>query len=111
VRLFSSVIKTLGARVEREHMEHLRAARQLEDQTAQFSQNNDVLNGYAGGLMAAGGEVDFETLVGGGKAKTNGQQTSVGLDDPWSGEGWADSWAMDSAVSWISEGNRFTARN
>lgn len=74
-----SVIKSLGARVEREHIEHLRAVRQAEAQTASLGMQN---TGWELGHEAA--EVDFETLVGRSSTSTprveNGAASSM-MDD------------------------------
>jgi SCY1-like protein 2 len=76
----NSVIKSLGARVEREHIEHLRAVRKAEAQTASLGMQN---TGWELGHEST--EVDFETLVGRSSASTprgveNGASTSM-LDD------------------------------
>ncbi|KAJ9106817.1 hypothetical protein QFC19_002944 [Naganishia cerealis] len=55
---FMSVIKSLGARVEREHIDHLRSVRHAEAQTASLGMQN---SGWELGHEAT--EVDFETLV------------------------------------------------
>jgi SCY1-like protein 2 len=79
----SSVIKSLGARVEREHIEHLRAVRQAEAQTASLGMQN---TGWELGHEAT--EVDFETLVGRSSTSTprveNGAASSM-MDD-WSND-------------------------
>jgi hypothetical protein len=76
----------------------------LEDQTSRFSNGNG--DGFAAGLGGLAGdndgEVDFETLVGGGGKKngTTGKDMGAAMgsktEDPWDGDGWADSWANDA---------------
>ena len=65
---FMAVIRALGDRVAKEHGEHLKDVRRLEE-----SQNARVaemgLNGWDQAAMApSGGEVDFESLVKGGSS-------------------------------------------
>ncbi|WVO13150.1 hypothetical protein L204_100762 [Cryptococcus depauperatus] len=97
---FMTVIKTLGARVEQEHSQHLRDAHRIEQQTASLAiANNEALNGNL--TNVEGGEVDFESLVR-GTARTMpdfeitsvaaGQDniTAGGMPDPWEDEGWLD---------------------
>lgn len=75
-----SVIKSLGARVEREHIEHLRAVRKSEAQTASLAMQN---TGWE--LASESTEVDFETLV--GRSSTSTPQAGSGgpssLMDDW----------------------------
>lgn len=81
-QIVCSVIKSLGARVEREHIEHLRAVRKSEAQTASLGMQN---SGWELGQESA--EVDFETLV--GRSSTNtplplaGSAGSPSLMDDW----------------------------
>ncbi|BEI87034.1 hypothetical protein CcaverHIS002_0703800 [Cutaneotrichosporon cavernicola] len=77
---FMRVIQSLGARVEKEHSQHLREVRKMEEQTTSFA-----TNGAPGDFTAPSGEVDFETLVKGG-ATTSAPATI----DPWSMDGWDD---------------------
>jgi SCY1-like protein 2 len=89
---FMAVIRSLGDRVAKEHGEHLKDVRRLEE-----SQNARVdemgLNGWdaTGANGNGGGEVDFEALVKG----------SSGPKAP-SNDGWADGWdADDGLVSYV----------
>jgi SCY1-like protein 2 len=84
---FMRVIQTLGARVEKEHSQHLREVRKMEEQTTTFA-----TNGAPGDFTAPAGEVDFETLVkGGGGGGGGGATTSAPATiDPWSMDGWDD---------------------
>lgn len=83
-----SVIKSLGNRVEREHLEHLRAIRRADEQTSTFARASATASGFN---MNGGGEVDFEALVGskgttgGSNGAANGSRGVQGLslDDPW----------------------------
>jgi SCY1-like protein 2 len=86
---FMAVIRSLGDRVAKEHGEHLKDVRRLEE-----SQNARVaemgLNGWdqaaAGG--SGGGEVDFEALVKG----------SSGPKLP-ANDGWGEGWDADDGLS------------
>ncbi|KLT42100.1 kinase-like protein [Cutaneotrichosporon oleaginosum] len=84
---FMRVIQGLGSRVEKEHSQHLREVRKMEEQTTSFA-----TNGAPGDFAAPSGEVDFETLVkGGGSASNTGATTSAPATiDPWSMDGWDD---------------------
>jgi len=77
------VIKSLGNRVEREHLEHLRAIRRADEQTSTFAGASASATGSG---TNGGGEVDFEALVGsrsnGNSNGTRGVQ-GLSLDDPW----------------------------
>ncbi|KAL7423640.1 Protein kinase domain-containing protein ppk32 [Cryptotrichosporon argae] len=96
---FMAVIKALGARVEREHGQHLREVRKMEETTASpFGAKGGDGAGYAYD-SAAGGEVDFEALVKGGagagfgaapfeSASASASTSAVSLD-PWGDDGWA----------------------
>ncbi|WVW80312.1 hypothetical protein I302_102291 [Kwoniella bestiolae CBS 10118] len=91
---FMSVVKTLGARVEQEHSQHLRDVHRIEAQTASLAaQNAFSLNGSTPNLGggSGGGELDFETLVRGGSAAPSPNpvfSSTVGVSDPWDDEGW-----------------------
>ncbi|KAK8865734.1 hypothetical protein IAR55_000880 [Kwoniella newhampshirensis] len=85
---FMTVIKTLGARVEQEHSQHLRDVHRIEQQTASLSASNGFSTDGSRGLThLGGGEVDFETLVRGGSAVPS-PNPAVGLTEPWDDEGW-----------------------
>ncbi|KAJ9096785.1 hypothetical protein QFC21_005056 [Naganishia friedmannii] len=86
---FMSVIKFLGARVEREHIDHLRSIRHAEAQTASLGLHNSGWELGGGGHESS--EVDFETLVGrssgagtphGGGGGVPAGSPSI-LDDTW----------------------------
>lgn len=88
---FMAVIKTLGSRVEREHVEHLRAVRGAEAQTS-----------VSAPISANGGwnhldepEVDFATLV-----KSGGLGPSIASPAPASNGLGDDFWA--STADWTS---------
>ncbi|WOO80983.1 Protein kinase domain-containing protein ppk32 [Vanrija pseudolonga] len=89
---FMQVIKTLGARVEKEHSQHLREVRKMEEQTNAFS--NGTTDGTPfdfNSVVGASGEVDFEALVKGqGGASSSTAAASASLD-PWGDDGWGDS--------------------
>ncbi|WWC87998.1 uncharacterized protein L201_002900 [Kwoniella dendrophila CBS 6074] len=92
---FMSVVKTLGARVEQEHSQHLKDVHRIEAQTASLAaQNAFALNGHnnsLGGSSVNGGELDFETLVRGGSAAPSPNpavSNTIGVTDPWDDEGW-----------------------
>lgn len=84
----NSVIKSLGARVEREHIEHLRAVRKAEAQTASLGMQN---TGWELGHEST--EVDFETLV--GRSSTS---TPRGLENG-AGTSMMDEWGND--MDWL----------
>lgn len=87
---FMEVIRALGERVAREHGEHLRDVRRLEQSA--------VPTPSAVGWEAPvtnGGEVDFEALVKGGSA---GQAAASGAD------GWGDGWDADDGLVSTSHG-------
>ncbi|WWD18087.1 hypothetical protein CI109_102535 [Kwoniella shandongensis] len=85
---FMTVIKTLGARVEQEHSQHLRDVHRIEQQTASLSATNSLgINGNGGLTGSGGGEVDFETLVRGGSAAPS-PNPAVAVTDPWDDDGW-----------------------
>ncbi|WVQ85282.1 hypothetical protein IAT38_007447 [Cryptococcus sp. DSM 104549] len=99
---FMAVIKTLGARVEQEHSQHLRDVHRIEAQTASLAAaNNLALNG--GGMSTSGnGEVDFEALVRGGTAGGStvpSPNPAVGIADPWDDEGWLNGGSSDGGLS------------
>ena len=97
------MIKSLGSRVEREHIQHLQAVRRADEQTTSFAGSGAV--GF--NSIATSGEVDFEALVGSKNGHSgvpsiqngNGQDTrgvsGLSLDDPWDR---TDDW-LDSAPS------------
>lgn len=86
-----SVIQALGARVEREHSQHLREVRKMEEQTATMNvSNGDNPFDFSGQSQ----EVDFETLVKGG-APSASTQAAASTDDPWD----MDNWGNDDLVS------------
>lgn len=87
-----SVIQTLGARVEREHSQHLREVRKMEEQTATMNvSNGDNPFDFSGQSQ----EVDFETLVKGG-TPSGSTPAAASTADPWD----MDSWGNDDLVSW-----------
>lgn len=91
---FMSVIQTLGARVEREHSQHLREVRKMEEQTATMSvSNGDNPFDFSGQSQ----EVDFETLVKGGTPSAS-TQAAASTDDPWD----MDNWGNDDLVSFFA---------
>lgn len=100
------MIKTLGARVEQEHAQHLRDVRRIEQQTNTYSQShsNGANLGANGG---GGGEVDFESLVKGTASPAPASTGTAGLD-PWD-DGWADSGDLDSSL--VSPGSTLTRWN
>ncbi|KAI0361929.1 kinase-like protein [Trametes cingulata] len=78
---FMEVIKKLGDRVEREHDQYLRDSQRVEDRSA------TTLNGRSS-VPAAGGAVDFESLVANGtgsapKANTASENSTSWEDDVW----------------------------
>ncbi|WWC60474.1 uncharacterized protein I303_103047 [Kwoniella dejecticola CBS 10117] len=107
---FMTVVKTLGARVEQEHSQHLRDVHRIEAQTASLAaQNAFALNGSSPnlGVGSNGGEMDFETLVrgSGGSAAPSpnpafAASSSVGMSDPWDDEGWLN--GGDNTASGLS---------
>ncbi|OCF45272.1 SCY1 protein kinase [Kwoniella heveanensis CBS 569] len=112
---FMNVVKTLGARVEQEHSQHLRDVGRIEAQTASLAAANAfALNNGNGFEGSGGGEVDFETLVrgGAGSAATSpnpalggsrggGSGGAMGISDPWEDEGWLN----DTSNSLVSSFN------
>ncbi|TCD65416.1 hypothetical protein EIP91_002715 [Steccherinum ochraceum] len=76
---FMEVIKKLGERVEKEHDQYLRDSQRIEDRSA-------TTNGVATPPM--GGNMDFESLVGGGSGSAAGSTAKQ------------DSVAADSNASW-----------
>lgn len=88
---FMSVIQSLGARVEREHSQHLREVRKMEEQTASMHvSNGDNPFDFSGQTQ----EVDFETLVKGG-TPSGSTPAAATTADPWD----MDSWGNDDLVS------------
>lgn len=82
------VIKSLGLRVEKEHTQHLRDVRRIEQQTAGYSPSLGLGSSSNGlGMAMNGGEVDFEALVKGQNA--NVVSPPMVSDDPWGNDdGW-----------------------
>lgn len=80
---FMRVIQGLGARVEKEHSQHLREVRKMEEQTSTFATNG------GGDFTKPSGEVDFETLVKGGAGVGATTSASASID-PWTMDGWDD---------------------
>lgn len=90
---FMSVIQTLGARVEREHSQHLREVRKMEEQTATMNvSNGDNPFDFSGQSQ----EVDFETLVKGGTPSAS-TPAAASTADPWD----MDNWGNDDLVSYL----------
>lgn len=104
--LLCSVIKSLGARVEREHIDHLRSVQHAEAQTASLGMQN---SGWElGNGVHESSEVDFETLVGrsSGAGTPHGVGGSVAagspsiLDDSWGNDmAWLQPKRPDHPVS------------
>ncbi|EJT45147.1 clathrin-coated vesicle protein [Trichosporon asahii var. asahii CBS 8904] len=83
---FMSVIQTLGARVEREHSQHLREVRKMEEQTATMNvSNGDNPFDFSGQSQ----EVDFETLVKGGTPSAS-TPAAASTADPWDMDNWGN---------------------
>ncbi|WWC96791.1 hypothetical protein V866_003665 [Kwoniella sp. B9012] len=106
---FMTVVKTLGARVEQEHSQHLRDVHRIEAQTASLAaQNTFSLNGSTPNLGGgAGGEMDFETLVRGGSASAAPSpnpvfSNTVGATDPWDDEGWLNGDSDNAGIGPLS---------
>ncbi|TXT13561.1 hypothetical protein VHUM_00928 [Vanrija humicola] len=96
---FMQVIKTLGARVEKEHSQHLREVRKMEEQTNAFSNGTTDGTPFDFNGVGASGEVDFEALV---KGQSGGSSTAAAASasaslDPWGDDGWGDSLSVNSA--------------
>lgn len=73
---FMDVIKTLGARVEKEHVQFLKDSQRIEDRSA--------VNGFSSVPASMGANVDFESLV--SSTKSHGTTNSIlsdknGTDD------------------------------
>ena len=77
---FMDVIKKLGDRVEREHDQYLRDSQRIEDRSA------TPINGITN--SAAGGGVDFESLVGGGSAQVVRADTVIDPAKGWDDDVW-----------------------
>ncbi|EIW72720.1 hypothetical protein TREMEDRAFT_70798 [Tremella mesenterica DSM 1558] len=94
---FMQVIKSLGNRVESEHMQHLRDVRRIEQQTASF--NTDISIGTdpfaTNGFNS--GEMDFESLVKGSSTPTI-SEPQVQVTDPWNDNSWLNG-TSDSSLS------------
>ncbi|KAL1410897.1 Protein kinase domain-containing protein ppk32 [Vanrija albida] len=92
---FMHVIKTLGARVEKEHSQHLREVRKMEEQTNAFGNGTTDGASFDFNGVGASGEVDFEALV---KGQASGGASSSAAApaslDPWGDDGWG----MDSTA-------------
>lgn len=87
--VIQSVIKSLGARVEQEQLQHLRAVRTSEAQTASLGMQN---TGWELGHEST--EVDFETLVGRSATGTpHGDSSARGVGSP----SVMDDWGNDMA--------------
>lgn len=82
---FMRVIKSLGARVEKEHSQHLREVRKMEEQTTTFSTNGSAMD-----FTAPSGDVDFEALVKGNAGSGSATTSAPATIDPWSMDGWDD---------------------
>lgn len=83
-----TTIKTLGARVEQEHLQHLRERQRIQSQTASFAPQAGELT--SGGLLPTNGEIDFASLVasahgGASNATTPAAATEM---DPWGSDPW-----------------------
>ena len=75
-----TVIKKLGERVEREHLQHLRDSQRIEDKSVS-----------AVGLSASGGGaggLDFESLVAGAKTSTVKADTVIENGQSWDDDVW-----------------------
>lgn len=76
-----AVIKKLGDRVEREHLQHLRDSQRIEDRSV------SALNSSAsGGGLATG--LDFESLVGGAKTSTVKPDSVIENGKSWDDDVW-----------------------
>lgn len=85
------MVKTLGARVEQEHAQHLRDVHRIEQQTVNYGRSSGLNEGNPFGTDGGSGEVDFESLVKGTSTSPVPPSTAaMGSLDPWD-EGWADS--------------------
>lgn len=93
--LTCSVIKALGLRVEKEHAQHLRDVRRIEQQTAGYNPSL-ALGGVSSTSMNGGGEVDFEALV---KGNSMPAQVPMAADDPWGND---DGWGASDEVGLVS---------
>ncbi|KAK4688451.1 SCY1-like protein 2, partial [Tremellales sp. Uapishka_1] len=95
---FMTVVKSLGARVEAEHSQHLRDVKRIEDQTASmantFSNGNGVVHGNSSS-SAMNGEMDFEALV---KGQTSAPFQAA-VTDPWGDDGWGENSDLDSTLT------------
>ncbi|THH32982.1 hypothetical protein EUX98_g1175 [Antrodiella citrinella] len=76
---FMEVIKKLGERVEKEHDQYLRDSQRVEDRSA-------ATNGVA--TPQQGGNVDFESLVGGGAPGTVKADTVMDANKSWDDDVW-----------------------
>ena len=91
---FMKAVKQMSARVETEHMAHLKDVKGMQEHADSYTAagaNGGAGAGMAGGVtgIGAGGEIDFATLVGQTKT-TGGQEKLVSKDDPF---GLADDFA------------------
>ena len=75
-----AVIKKLGERVEREHLQHLRDSQRIEDKSVSAV----GLSASSGG--AAG--LDFESLVAGAKTSTVKADTVIENGQSWDDDVW-----------------------
>jgi SCY1-like protein 2 len=83
-----ATIKTLGARVEQEHLQHLRERQRIQSQTASFApQAGGPANG---GPLPANGEIDFASLVASahGSASSATAPAAATEMDPWGSDPW-----------------------
>lgn len=95
------MIKSLGARVEQEHGQHLRDVRRIEDQTANVTNGlANGTNGFNSTTNGVNGEMDFESLVKG--QSTGNVFASPVVTDPWSADGWGDNDIDSNLVSTVS---------
>ncbi|WVF70713.1 hypothetical protein IAT40_005506 [Kwoniella sp. CBS 6097] len=107
---FMHVVKTLGARVEQEHSQHLRDVGRIEAQTASLAAANAFALNNGNGLETSGGEVDFETLVRGGAGSGSAAPSpnpasgagAMGISDPWEDEGWLNDTSTNLTSSFPS---------
>lgn len=88
---FMTVIKSLGERVEKEHSQHLREVRKMEEQTSGVT-NGNASNPFDFNAVGGSNEVDFAALV-----KGSGPSSAPTVAaDPWN-DGW-DTPDVDSSL-------------
>ncbi|KAF9257777.1 kinase-like protein [Marasmius fiardii PR-910] len=95
---FMSVIKKLGERVEKEHIQYLRDSQRLEDRSTNANDSGVNMASFAG-------TVDFESLVGktsasGSNAQLNG--SSTGETPSWEDDVWGSIFNESSNTSSLS---------